>query len=57
MIPIIGLIILASATLPDYLNDKNAEKEGLTLKLIIDGLSELHYEPQTIDDKFLEASV
>jgi carboxyl-terminal processing protease len=54
LIPIIGLIVLASATLPDYLNDINSEREGLILKLVIDGLGELHYEPQKIDDKFSE---
>jgi carboxyl-terminal processing protease len=52
LIPIIGLIVLASATLPDYLNDANPERESLILKLVIDGLGELHYEPQKIDDKF-----
>jgi carboxyl-terminal processing protease len=54
LIPIIGLIVLASATLPDYLNKTNPEKEAKILRLVIDGLGELHYEPQKIDDQFSE---
>lgn len=54
LIPIIGLIVLASAALPNYSNDTNPEREAKILKLVIDGLEELHYEPQKIDDKFSE---
>ncbi len=51
-IPIIGLIILASASLPDYFSDKNPTKEKLIVKLIIEGLNSSHYEPQMVDDNF-----
>lgn len=52
LIPIIGLIVLASAALPNYLNNTNPEREAKILRLVIDGLSELHYEPQKVDDNF-----
>jgi carboxyl-terminal processing protease len=52
LIPIIGLIVLASAALPDYLNDTNPEREGLILRKVIEGLGELHYEPQKVNDEF-----
>lgn len=54
LVPIIGVMIFASAALPNYLNDKNPEKEQLITRLVVDGLNELHYEPQSINDAFSE---
>ena len=54
LLPILGLIILASATLPNYLQQKNEEKERLLVKLVVEGLQELHYEPQALNDDFSE---
>ncbi len=54
LLPILGLIILASATLPNYLQQQEEEKERLLVKLVVEGLQELHYQPQALNDEFSE---
>lgn len=51
-IPIIGLLVFASASLPNYLNDTNPEKEELIVRLVVKSLNDYHYEPQKINDDF-----
>lgn len=53
-IPIIGLLVFASASLPNYFNDTNPEKEELIVRLVVKSLNDYHYEPQEIDDEFSE---
>jgi carboxyl-terminal processing protease len=54
LIPIVGLIVFASASLPSYFNDNNPEKEALIVQLVVKRLSDYHYEPQQINDNFSE---
>lgn len=54
LVPIIGVLIFASAALPNYLQDKNPEREKVISRLIVDALNAYHYEPQAINDEFSE---
>lgn len=54
LIPIVGLIVFASASLPSYFNDNNPEKEALIVQLVVKRLSDYHYDPQQINDNFSE---
>ena len=51
-IPIIGLLVFASASLPNYFNDNNPAKEELIVRLVVKSLNDYHYEPQKINDDF-----
>lgn len=52
LIPIIGLLLFVSASLPSYFNENNPDKEALIVQLIVQSLSNYHFEPQQIDDDF-----
>lgn len=52
LLPIVGLIVFASASLPSYFNENNPDKEALIVQLVVKRLTDYHYEPQQIDDDF-----
>lgn len=52
LIPIVGLLLFVSASLPSYFNENDPDKEALIVQLTVQSLSNYHFEPQQIDDDF-----
>lgn len=51
-VPAFAILLFVGASIPNYLNNNNPEKERLLIQAIVEGLSELHFQPQKVNDDF-----
>ncbi len=54
ILPILGLLLFVGASLPNYFEGDDPEKEKLILQTMIEGLRQVHFSPQKVDDNLSE---